>query len=47
VLGLLFRGRQPTQTEQGYTFVTPIEDVFQDIKDKSKGKILDIRVLQE
>lgn len=46
ILGLLFRGLQPHQAgEQGYTFVTPIEDVFESIKKTSEGRIEEVRIL--
>ncbi|KAK3357846.1 hypothetical protein B0T25DRAFT_540358 [Lasiosphaeria hispida] len=32
VLGLLFEGQQPQSNDDGYSFVTPIEDVFDHIK---------------
>ncbi|KAK3364776.1 hypothetical protein B0T24DRAFT_537214 [Lasiosphaeria ovina] len=44
VVGMLFTGQQPHGTEEGYSLVTPIEDIFEDIKDKSGGNILDIRI---
>jgi len=43
-VGVLFTGQQPQGTEEGYCLVTPIEDVFEDIKDRSRGNILDIRI---
>ncbi|KAI9899445.1 hypothetical protein N3K66_005906 [Trichothecium roseum] len=39
-----FVGMKPHQSEQPLTYVTPIEDVFEDIKKFSRGKILNIRV---
>jgi hypothetical protein len=45
ILGIVFRGQMPQQSKQGYTMVTPIEDVFEDIKTMSKGEVEDIRVL--
>ncbi|KAK3298812.1 uncharacterized protein B0H64DRAFT_82952 [Chaetomium fimeti] len=45
VMGLLFTGERPHQCEAGYSLVTPIEDVFADIKDFSRGQIEDIRLL--
>ncbi|KAH6856011.1 hypothetical protein B0I37DRAFT_442755 [Chaetomium sp. MPI-CAGE-AT-0009] len=47
VMGLLFTGQQPQGSKQGYCLVTPIEDVFDSIKEMSEGKILDIRILEE
>ncbi|KAK3353818.1 hypothetical protein B0T25DRAFT_221366 [Lasiosphaeria hispida] len=44
VMGLLFTGQQPQGSSKGYSLVTPIEDVFQDIRDASGGDILDIRI---
>ncbi|KAK3349158.1 hypothetical protein B0T25DRAFT_591639 [Lasiosphaeria hispida] len=44
VMGLLFTGQKPQQADKGYSLVTPIEDVFQDIMDKSEGSILGIRI---
>ncbi len=46
-VGLLFRGHSPGQTTGWFTFMTPIEDVFESIKIMSKGKIEDIRFLGE
>jgi hypothetical protein len=46
VMGLLFTGQQPHGSNHGYSLVTPIEDVFESIKDASRGNILDIRVLE-
>lgn len=45
ILGIVFRGQMPQQSRQGYAMVTPIEDVFEDIKKLSEGKVEDIRVL--
>ncbi|KAF7548013.1 hypothetical protein G7Z17_g7349 [Cylindrodendrum hubeiense] len=45
VVGLLFGGQQPQGNDTGYGLVTPIEDVFQDIKDRSKDDITHIRIL--
>ncbi|KAH7276173.1 hypothetical protein B0J15DRAFT_558323 [Fusarium solani] len=42
-IGLLFGGQVPSQTA-GYGLVTPIEDVFEDIKASSKGRVEDIRI---
>ncbi|KAK3364739.1 hypothetical protein B0T24DRAFT_583621 [Lasiosphaeria ovina] len=47
VMGLLFTGQRPHQTDSGYIMVTPIEDVFADIKEFSRGQVEDIRVLGE
>ncbi|KAK5660009.1 hypothetical protein OQA88_13477 [Cercophora sp. LCS_1] len=44
-LGLLFRGYQ-AQDSAEHVFITPIEDVFEDIKAFSKGKILEIRIAE-
>ncbi|KAK7403238.1 hypothetical protein QQX98_011010 [Neonectria punicea] len=46
VIGLLFSGQKPQQTNSGYALVTPIEDVFQDIKNFSNQAITDIRIAQ-
>lgn len=47
-VGLLFSGQKPQQTERGtITYVTPIEDVFEDIKAFSKGAITDIRIAED
>ncbi|KAF4955948.1 hypothetical protein FGADI_4121 [Fusarium gaditjirri] len=52
IVGLLFRGQVPSKTAQGgtgVTYVTPIEDVFADIKKLTKGtedEVIDIRVAQ-
>ncbi|KAL6355808.1 hypothetical protein LRP88_09391 [Fusarium phalaenopsidis] len=42
-IGLLFGGQVPSQTA-GYGLVTPIKDVFEDIKACSEGQIEDIRI---
>ncbi|PCD46356.1 hypothetical protein AU210_001763 [Fusarium oxysporum f. sp. radicis-cucumerinum] len=50
IVGLLFRGQVPNKAGQGgngVTFVTPIEDVFSDIKKLTKGEITHIRVAAE
>jgi len=45
MVGLLFTGQAPQGTRgQGYALVTPIEEVFEDIKAMSNGEITDIRV---
>ncbi|KAF4124795.1 hypothetical protein GMORB2_5461 [Geosmithia morbida] len=44
VVGLLFSGQTPQQSTSGYMLVTPIQDVFEDIKRLSKGQVTDIRV---
>ncbi|KAF4980042.1 hypothetical protein FZEAL_3904 [Fusarium zealandicum] len=45
VVGLLCRGQRPNgSTDRGFACVTPIEHVFQDIKDFSKGQITGIRI---
>ncbi|CAM1503672.1 Fc.00g012630.m01.CDS01 [Cosmosporella sp. VM-42] len=41
---LLMGGQTPQQTNGGYCLVTPIENVFRDIKSVSKGAITNIRV---
>jgi len=44
---LLFRGQVPHGVDSGkahLTYITPIEDVFLDILDFSKGGITDIKV---
>ncbi|KAK4155595.1 hypothetical protein C8A00DRAFT_31542 [Chaetomidium leptoderma] len=44
-LGLLFTGQSPNQCPPyGINFVIPIEDVFEDIKAFSKGKITGVRI---
>ncbi len=46
-VGLLFSGMSPQQTgKAGCCLMTPIEDVFKDIKAYSKGQIVDIRIAQ-
>ncbi|KAK5651827.1 hypothetical protein OQA88_11596 [Cercophora sp. LCS_1] len=47
VMGLLFRGGLPQQTKAGYCFVTPIEDVFSDIKRYNRNAVEDIRLFVE
>ncbi|KEZ41083.1 hypothetical protein SAPIO_CDS7139 [Scedosporium apiospermum] len=45
MVGLLLTGQAPQGTRgQGYALVTPIEEVFEDIKAMSNGEITDIRV---
>ncbi|KIL88347.1 hypothetical protein FAVG1_08426 [Fusarium avenaceum] len=47
VVGLIFRGMKPNNDRTiGHTYVTPIEHVFKDIKESSKGKIVDVRIAQ-
>jgi hypothetical protein len=46
-VGLLFRGHQVQQAANSYAFITPIEDVFADIKAFSKGGITDIRIAED
>jgi len=46
LIGLAFTGQSPQGANKGYTLVTPIEDVFEDIKAMSKGEIVDVRVAQ-
>lgn len=45
-IGLLFRGCQANLEADSYAFITPIEDVFADIKAYSGNKILDIRIVK-
>ncbi|KAJ4265050.1 hypothetical protein NW762_005294 [Fusarium torreyae] len=45
IVGLLFSGQTPNNVRLGYSLVTPIEHVFDDIKRWSKGQITDIRVM--
>ncbi|KAK3364341.1 hypothetical protein B0T25DRAFT_576618 [Lasiosphaeria hispida] len=47
VMGLLFTGELPQQCAAGYSLVTPIEDVFANIKEFSCGQVEDIRLLGE
>ncbi|EEU44453.1 uncharacterized protein NECHADRAFT_85007 [Fusarium vanettenii 77-13-4] len=44
-VGFLFSGQTPDQTRAGYGLVTPIEEVFADIKGCAKDQIEDIRIL--
>ncbi|KAK0717295.1 hypothetical protein B0T26DRAFT_829066 [Lasiosphaeria miniovina] len=46
VMGLVFTGERPHQCDAGYIMVTPIEDVFADIKEFSRGQVEDIRILE-
>jgi hypothetical protein len=47
-VGLLFRGQTPQQVNKGVlAYVTPLEDVIADIKDRSGGKIKDIRIAKD
>lgn len=45
ILGLVAAGQVPQQSKQGYPIVTPIEDIFEDIKKRSRGEVQAIRVL--
>ncbi|KAM0562358.1 hypothetical protein ACHAPJ_002047 [Fusarium lateritium] len=47
ILGLIVGTQRPICVEKEYSFVTPIEHVFEDIKSSSKGEITDIRVARE
>lgn len=44
VVGLVFSGQKPHNAQQSYMYVTPIQEIFDDIKRLSNGKIADIRV---
>jgi len=44
-VGLLFRGCQANSATDSHAYITPIEDVFEDIKAYSNHKILDIRIV--
>ena len=44
LIGLLFTGQRPQNHSKGYTLVTPIEDIINDLKKLSKDKIAEIRV---
>jgi hypothetical protein len=46
-VGLLFRGHIALQAANSWAYITPIEDVFADIKDFSKGGITDIRIAED
>lgn len=46
VLGLMSRGLRPQRAAGFHVYVTPIEHVFQHIKESSTGKIVDIRIAQ-
>ncbi|KAJ3517954.1 hypothetical protein NM208_g14630 [Fusarium decemcellulare] len=43
-VGLLFSGQKPDAAKNGYSLVTPIEDVLEDIKASSGGVIEDIPI---
>ncbi|KAK3339843.1 hypothetical protein B0T25DRAFT_618478 [Lasiosphaeria hispida] len=45
--GLLFRGHTAQQATSSYAYITPIEDVFADIKAFSKGEITDICIAED
>jgi hypothetical protein len=45
-LGLLSRGHRPQQAVNQCLYITPIEDIFDDIKKFSKGGITDIRIAE-
>jgi len=44
-LGLLFTGKQPHECDTRYSLVTPIKDVFDDIKTFSRGVIEEVQIL--
>ncbi|KAK3350196.1 hypothetical protein B0T25DRAFT_550012 [Lasiosphaeria hispida] len=46
-VGLLFRGQMVQQVVDSHAYITPIEDVFEDIKDFAKGQITDIRIAED
>ena len=46
-VGLLFRGHMAQQAMGSYAYITPIEDVFEDIKAFSKKQITDIRIAED
>ncbi|KAG7289584.1 hypothetical protein NEMBOFW57_005955 [Staphylotrichum longicolle] len=46
-LGLLLGGHRPQQAANQCIYVTSIEDVFEDIKQFSKGGIIDIRIAED
>lgn len=43
-VGLLFRGRVVQQTDRIVAYITPINDVFEDIMKFSQGSIKEIRI---
>ncbi|KAG7292834.1 hypothetical protein NEMBOFW57_002879 [Staphylotrichum longicolle] len=45
-VGLLFRGHRAQNANNTYCYITPIEDIFNDIKDFSKGSITEIRIAE-
>jgi hypothetical protein len=45
-VGLLFRGHKAQQGPDTWAYITPIQDIFADIKDFSKGGITDIRIAE-
>lgn len=45
-VGLLFRGHRAQNASNTYCYITPIEDIFYDIKDFSKGSITEIRIAE-
>ncbi|KAK3364269.1 hypothetical protein B0T25DRAFT_493064 [Lasiosphaeria hispida] len=46
-VGLLFRGHMAQQATSSYAYITPIEDVFADIKAFSNSQITDIRIAED
>ncbi|KAK3364331.1 hypothetical protein B0T25DRAFT_61230 [Lasiosphaeria hispida] len=46
-VGLLFRGHMVQQAASSYAYITPIEDVFDDIKTFSNQQITDIRIAED
>lgn len=47
VVGLLTRGQKAWRDNKGYAFVTPIEDVFEDIIDSTEGDIQAVRIAED
>ncbi|KAF4956819.1 hypothetical protein FSARC_11461 [Fusarium sarcochroum] len=47
ILGLLVGTQRPFCVKQEYSFVTPIEHIFEDIKSSSQGEITEIRVARD
>ncbi len=46
-VGLLFRGHKAPSALNQFAYITPIEDVFEDIKRFSDGQVTDIRIAED
>lgn len=46
-VGLLFRGHKSHNVVNQHAYITPIEDIFEDIKKFSSGQVTDIRIAED